>query len=241
MPDAPAADVPALVTLHLWGVPTRAVAAAFVAMGRDRRPLSAAPGLRFAKLLGTGSGETFAPRDADLHHWGVLATWDSVAAATAFEDSPIVRRWDARADERLRLALRPLTSKGRWAGRTPFGDPTPTKVDGPVAALTRARIRPRMWRTFWASVPPVTAALDDSAGVLLRVGIGEAPVGLQGTFSVWASSAALRDFAHRRVEHQAVIARTRELGWYSEELFARFAVLEADGAYAGTRYDLRGT
>ena len=42
-----------------------------------------------------------------------------------------------------------------------------------------------MWRTFWASVPPVADALDDSPGLMLRVGIGEAPVGLQGTFSVW--------------------------------------------------------
>lgn len=233
--------MPALVTVHLWGVPTRAVASALVAMGRDRRPLRTVPGLRFAKLLGTGSGETFAPRDADPHHWGVLATWASDDDAAAFEDSAIIRRWDARAHERLRLALRPLTSKGRWAGGTPFGNPSPTKHDGPVAALTRARIRPRMWRTFWASVPPVTDALRDSPGLALRLGIGEAPVGLQGTFSVWDSTEALRDFAHGRVEHQTVIARTRELGWYSEELFARFAVLRAEGAYSGNRYDLRGT
>jgi len=238
VPDAQRDAVPALVTVHLWGVPSRAVPSAFIAMGRDRRPLHQVPGLRFGKLLGTGSGESFTPRDADPRHWGVLATWDSAEAADAFEDSDLVRRWDARADERVRLALRPLTSKGRWAGRTPFGDPSPTKHDGPVAALTRARIKPRLWRTFWSSVPPVSAKLNDSPGLMLRVGIGEAPVGLQGTFSMWASSNALRDFAHRSAEHQAVIARTRELDWYSEELFARFAVLAAEGDYAGTRFDL---
>ena len=137
--------------------------------------------------------------------------------------------------------MRPLTSRGRWAGRTPFGDPTPTKHDGPVAALTRARIKPRLWRTFWASVPPVSAALNASPGLLLKVGIGEAPVGLQGTFSLWESAAALRDFAHRQVEHQAVIEKTHALGWYSEELFARFALVRAEGTYAGTRIDVRGT
>ncbi len=234
-------ETPALVTVHLWGVPVHAVPAAFLAMGRDRRPLSKVPGLRFAKLLGTGSGESFTPHDSDPRHWGILATWDSLAAAEAFEGSSVIRRWDARSDERVRLALRPLTSKGQWAGRTPFGNPTPTKHDGPVAALTRARIKPHLWRTFWRSVPPVSEALNANPNLLLKVGIGEAPVGLQGTFSVWDSATALRDFAHRQPEHQAVIARTRELGWYSEELFARFAVLQAEGTYAGTSISVQAT
>ena len=229
------------MTVHLWGVATRAVPSAFVAMGRDRRPLRRIDGLQFAKLLGTGSGQTFTPGDADPRHWGVLATWDSLAAASAFEQSDVVRRWDARSQERVRVTMRPLTSRGQWAGRAPFGDPTPTKHDGPVAALTRARIKPRLWRTFWASVPPVSAALNASPGLLLKVGIGEAPVGLQGTFSLWESAAALRDFAHRQVEHQAVIQKTHALGWYSEELFARFALVSAEGTYAGTRIDVRGT
>ena len=29
------------------------------------------------------------------------------------------------------------------------------------------------------------------------------------------------------------MARTREVGWYAEELFARFAVVGVEGAYAG--------
>ena len=110
-----------------------------------------------------------------------------------------------------------------------------------TAALTRARIKPQLWRTFWNSVPPVSARLNTSPGLLLRVGIGEAPVGLQGTFSVWESAAALRDFAHRAPEHQQVIARTHELGWYAEELFARFAVVRAEGRHAGAELSVGGT
>ena len=49
--------------------------------------------------------------------------------------------------------------RGRWAGRDPFGDPAPRRVEGPVAALTRARIRTTKARTFWRSVPPVSADL----------------------------------------------------------------------------------
>jgi len=70
------------------------------------------------------------------------------------------------------------------------------------------------------------------------VGIGEAPVGLQGTFSVWRDAAALKTFAYDGDTHAAVIARTRETGWYAEELFARFAVERLDGRFAGTTYDL---
>ena len=67
----------------------------------------------------------------------------------------------------------------------------------------------------------------------LAVGIGEAPVGLQGTFSVWSDTAALRDFAYRSAPHQQAIADTGRIGWYAEELFARFRVLSATGSYAG--------
>src|SRR5918997_3990145 len=40
-----------LVTLHVWGVPGRAVPAALLRMGTDRRLLRRIPGLRFSKLL----------------------------------------------------------------------------------------------------------------------------------------------------------------------------------------------
>jgi hypothetical protein len=147
----------------------------------------------------------------------------------------MARRWDVASDERLRVALRPIASRGRWAGRAPFGDPAPRRVDGPVAALTRARIRPSRAREFWRSVPPVSADLHRTPGLRLAVGVGEAPIGLQGTFSVWDGSDALGAFAHRGAAHREAVRRTAELGWYAEELFARFSVLELDGTYRGRR------
>jgi hypothetical protein len=231
------------VTLHLWGVPTRAVPAAVLRMARDRRPLRRTPGLRFGKLLGTGSGRTFTVRDADPRHWGVLAAWESAAAADAFEHGPVVRAWSRIADERLRVRLRPLASRGSWARWQPFGEPPVTAYDdrparGPVAAVTRARIAPRRLLTFWRAVPPVSADLHRADGLRLAVGIGEAPVGLQGTFSLWDSAAALTAFAYGRAPHTEAIRRTAELGWYAEELFARFAVLDVDGTLAGRTYSL---
>ena len=238
MSDRDGPTPPALVTVHLWGVAASRVPAAFTAMARDRRPVRRQPGLRFAKLLGTGDGRTFTARDADLRHWALLATWDSAEAAERFEQSAVVGRWDARSHERLRVAMTPLTSKGQWSGQLPFGAPDPVKHPGPVAAVTRARLRPTRAAAFWRSVPPVSARLRECPGLLLALGIGEAPIGLQGTFSLWSSAADLRDFAHRTPEHLEVVARTHEVGWYAEELFARFAVVAARGAYAGQRIEL---
>ena len=230
--------VPELVTLHVWGVPARTVPSAVTAMAFGRRAVSRSADLTFFKLLGTGDGRTFTVRDADPRHWALLACWSDPRAVEAFERSPVARGWDARADaarggERLRLLMRPLASKGRWSGRAPFGDPQPQPYEGPVAAVTRARLRAGRAVTFWRSVPPVSARLAGSPGLRLALGIGEAPVGLQGTFSLWDSPAALRSFAYESPEHLEAIRRTASVGWYVEELFARLAVLEAHGSFGG--------
>lgn len=110
---------------------------------------------------------------------------------------------------------------GRWAA-------------GPVAALTRARLRWSRAPRFWRSVAGVTADLDRADGLRLRLGVGEAPLGLQGTFSLWDSSAALQAFAYRGAPHRDVILRSSDERWYAEELFARFTVADHGGSIFGT-------
>lgn len=235
-PPSQAPPVPALVTLHVWGVPPTRVPRAAARMALDRLHLRRTGGPRFARLLGTGSGRTFSPRDADPAHWALLATWDSVEQARAFErESRTHNAWRNLRQETLRAELQPLSSRGRWSGREPFGDPTPTRPDPdqPVAALTRARIRTAKTATFWRAVPPVSASLHGTPGLRLALGVGEAPVGLQGTFSLWDSAHDLVAFAHRGAAHQQAITRTATEQWYSEELFARFAVLDLVGTYQG--------
>ena len=131
-----------LVTLHLWGVPHRAVPRAVLHMATDRLALRRTPGLRFAKLLGTGSGRTFTVRDADPLRWGLLAVWDDAAAAGAFEAGPVPSAWRRFADEQWAARLEPLAARGRWSRREPFGEPQPRPWPGPVAAVTRAPGRP---------------------------------------------------------------------------------------------------
>ena len=114
--------------------------------------------------------------------------------------------------------MRPLASRGRWSGREPFGDPPPQPCTGPVAAITRARLRGSRALTFWRAVPPVSARLATAPGLRVALGIGEAPVGLQGTFSMWDDADALQAFAYGTPEHADAVRRTPQVGWYREEL-----------------------
>ena len=218
-----------VVVLDIWHVPTRHIPRAFFNMGLHRRHLKRTAGLQFWKLLGTGSGRTFTMRDADPHRWGLLTVWPSNVDRATFASSHIMKSWTAIADEHAQLVLAPMSSKGTWARQQPFGNRAPTRWDGVTAALTRARIKPRWWISFWRSVPPVSRDLHQTPGLLASLGIGEAPVGLQGTFSIWQSNDAITQFASRQEPHQAVVERTHRTQWYAEELFARFQVLEMTG------------
>jgi hypothetical protein len=222
-------------------------------MGMDRRLLRGTRGLRFARLLGTGDGRTFTLRDADPLHWALLTVWDDAADADRFAAGTIHRRWDQICDERLDVVMTPLASRGRWAGQEPFGpapspssptgsssptstsSPAGTATTGVVASITRARLRPSKSLSFWRAVPPVSADLATVEGLGLAIGIGEAPIGLQGTFSLWRSAADLNQFAYRRSAHLEVVNRTERERWYAEELFARFAVGSVSGTFAGQR------
>jgi hypothetical protein len=241
-----------VVTLHLWGVAPSRVPLALLRMAIDR-PLLARQPATFTRLLGTGHGRLFTPQDADPTHWAVLATWEDRRAADDFDRSPTVTGWRRIAREELRLVLKPVSSRGRWAGHEPFSVDERARngnqrngnqrngnqrngnqaTAGPVASITRARIRPTLLRRFNASVPAVASDLRDANGLLLGIGIGELPVGLQGTLSIWKDADSLQRFAYRGQPHAEAVRRTAELGWYSEELFARFTVLSAEGTHRG--------
>jgi hypothetical protein len=209
------------VALHVWRVPRRRLGTALLRMARDPRRMRRTPGVRFAKLLGTGTGATFGPGDADVTRYAAVVVSDGAPAR--FDG------WDRIAEASARIDLDPLTSRGTWSGVAPFDVPASGRTDRPVLALTRARLRPVRALTFWRAVPPVVRELDEAPGLLARFGIGEAPIGWQGTVSVWRGAADLTAFAYRQPEHRAVIARTPTERWYAEQLFARFAVRKISG------------
>jgi heme-degrading monooxygenase HmoA len=225
------------VRIDITRVRSRHVPAAFLLMASQRRLLRDLPELDFFKLMGTGSGKTFTVKDADVHHWCTLTVWKNESDSQNFLNSKPARQWAKIALKQAHFELVPLASKGTWSGQSPFGNPVPEKWTGLTAALTRATIKPKWWLEFWRSVPPVSADLNATPGLLASLGIGEAPVGLQGTFSLWQSNESITQFASRQKPHAAVIARTHETGWYSEELFARFKVTKLSGTYANVDLD----
>jgi hypothetical protein len=210
--------------LIFWRIHRRDIPWAILRMGMDRRALKRS-GLDFWKLLGTGSGETFTLRDANPLRWGVLIVGDRI---------PNFDHWDKRAISRKEIVIVPISVNGLWSGRNPFNKVE--RIDGkswhgPVAAITRARIKWRHNRIFWRSVPPVNIALHAAPGLIRAIGIGEAPIGLQGTFSIWQSPQAIKEFAYASPAHQGAIESTRRIGWYSEEMFARFAITAESGEW----------
>ena len=217
------------VVVYFFTVPPKAIPFAFLSMAIDRMRSRKFTGISFSKLLGTGSGQTFTPSDAVLTRWGMVVAIDE-NRIEAFDQSSIISNWRKRSTSEFRAVLSPLSSHGLWAKKNPFNFIAPlSNPDAQIAALTRARIKWNKNFIFWKSVPPVVIDLHSNPGLHAAIGIGEAPIGLQGTFSLWKSASALRDFAYKGKAHQVAIAQTQSIGWYSGELFARFEVLELRG------------
>ncbi len=216
-----------ITVAYFWRIKPPAIPVAILNMATNKLLLRRVPGIKFIKLLGTGKGESFTPKDADQLRWGILVTINE-SNLHDLENFFVVKIWRKISSNQYRVILKPIASHGLWSKQDPF---IVEKFDwsGKVAAVTRARIVWRKNLQFWKAVPPVTESLHQSEGLINAIGIGEAPIGLQGTFSIWESAAALRDFAYKGRAHVAAIAATESNNWYSEELFARFAVIEEQG------------
>ena len=216
-----------VTVIYFWKIKSSNIGFALFRMALDRGSLRRIRGVHFAKMLGTGKGESFTPRDADANQWGALIVIDS-ENLQALDDSKLIKRWRAHSLSEVRYLLDPISSHGLWAKTNPFAYSS-VQADGEIVAITRARIKWFQNFRFWRAVPPVTESLHSSAGLIATIGIGEAPIGLQGTFSHWKTGADLRNFAYKGAAHQGAIAATERHQWYAEELFSRFAVRDIRG------------
>lgn len=216
--------------VYFWKIPSKQILWAILRMALDRRTLKRNSSITFWKLLGTGKGETFTPRDADPRRWGLLINIEEVALAE-FENSRLIKRWNKRSIDRFEATLKPIAVHGKWSKKSPFkSEIAPIDWSGKVVAITRARIKWRKNFLFWRSVPSVTKSLKSAPGLISAIGIGEAPLGLQGTFSIWEDPKTISYFAYRGEAHKEVIAATAREKWYAEELFGRFALINSSGA-----------
>lgn len=218
-----------LVRYRWWAIPL-----AVVHMAWHRFTLRRSEGLAFWKLLGCGHGSFFSLRP-DFERWGLVGVWRSAADLRRFiRRGALMRAWQRVTTERWVVVLEPLAAKGEWSGHQPFVPGTPGKgYRGPVAVLTRATLRGSRALAFWRAVPDVARRMAEAPGRVMSVGIGEAPLVLQSTFSVWRDRDAMVDFAYRSTEHREAMRRTRAERWYREDMFARFRPLCSLGTWKG--------
>ncbi|WP_179380754.1 spheroidene monooxygenase [Jannaschia marina] len=203
---------------------------AFAMMGLARPAMARLPDVGFWKLCGSGTGEGFTPRP-NTAVYAILTTWPDLETARARQaEAGIFRRYRARATESWTVHLTPSSVRGAWSGVCPFTPTDTLHAPGPIAALTRATVRPGILRRFWGRVPDISRVIGQDPNVLFKIGIGEVPWLHQVTFSIWPDAAAMAGFA-RSGPHGEAIRAVRAEGWFREELYARFHVLETAGSW----------
>ncbi|MBK8880414.1 MAG: DUF3291 domain-containing protein [Haliscomenobacter sp.] len=203
----------------------------FRQMGLAPEQLARVKGLAFFKMLGAGAGNGFSIFP-DFGTYCLLGVWqDDEDARRFFDTHPLFREFTGRSNSYQTFFLETIQAHGAWDGRQPFEGSAAMLAGRPIAVITRARIRwKQLWR-FWTFVPPVSASINrHQEGLLFAIGIGELPLIQQATFSIWRSPEAMKQYAYQSRLHQEVIKKTRELGWYSEELFARFQPAGFEGS-----------
>jgi len=136
---------------------------AFAMMGIARLSLPRTPDIGFWKLCGSGTGEGFTPIP-NFGVYAILATWpDHDTARERVVSAPIFQRYRSRSAEDWTVFLSPTSTKGEWSGVAPFmiGE----EQDGPLAALTRATVKPSIAAQFWKRVPDISSVIGNDENV----------------------------------------------------------------------------
>jgi hypothetical protein len=203
-------------------------------MGLSTGILPEVAGLKFGKMLGSGGRNGFSV----FPNWGVyglLAVWEKEKdAQNFFNGHSFFNEMKEEAIEEWTCYMQTAMVHGEWEGSCPFAITTDFNKNLPVAVLTRATIRKKRLLHFWKYVPKVSRSMDEhKEGLIFSVGVGELPLVQQATVSFWENSDLMQAYAYNSRFHKEVIQKTRSLGWYKEELFARFHPYRSDGSWRG--------
>ena len=194
------------------------------ALGRMGRPpllKNNIDGLTFWKSLGSGSGNGFSIWP-DFSTFGLLTVFNSESQAERFLNSDIIKEYTNRAKSYSHVLMHTIKAHGKWSNQEPFIKSADYNPTIPLAVITRATIKPRLIHKFWRHVPSVSKSMDGHQGLIYSKGIGEWPIFMQATFSLWNKGENMMSYAYKNIKHADMVKKTRELEWYSEELFARF-------------------
>ncbi|NNK77618.1 MAG: spheroidene monooxygenase, partial [Litoreibacter sp.] len=122
--------------------------------------------------------------------------------------------------------------RGNWSSADPF-QADPGQEAGPLAALTRATIKPTIALKFWERVPAISEVIGEDPNVIFKIGVGEVPLLHQVTFSIWPDIQSMANFARKDGPHARAIRAVRDGEWFAEELYARFRILGSTGTWGG--------
>jgi hypothetical protein len=201
---------------------------AFVRMGRPPISIKKIEGLTFFKPLGTGSGNGFSIKP-DFSTYGVVLVFLTEENAIQFLQSSTFKKYKNSAEKYSTVFMKTIKSHGEWSKQNPFKSEVAFDKKKPLAVITRATIKPKLAHKFWKYVPSVSKSMDNYKSLVFSKGIGEFPLLMQATFSLWESAESMMDYAYKNPKHAEMVKKTRELGWYSEELFARFQPYKIEG------------
>ena len=201
---------------------------AFTRMGRSPILQKKINGLTFFKPLGTGSGNGFSIKP-DFSTFGFLAVFKSEELAKEFLRTDVVKKYTKTTTDYSHVLMHTVKSHGKWSEQNPFESSVEYDKTKPLAVITRATIKPKLAYQFWKNVPAVSKSMDKYDELIFSKGIGEFPLLMQATFSLWSSAEAMMNYAYKNPKHAEMVKKTRELNWYSEELFARFQPFYQEG------------
>lgn len=181
-------------------------------------------GCTFAKVMGSGGGILGFGLFPNFRIYTIILTWEHPDFLEKFESSNwLFTKYLSISSSIQKIYGKAYKAHGKWDGIQPFTvSDTIDDANPKTIVLTRARIKFGKIRAFWRYVPMVSDELAHAQGRIFSIGIGEFPLILQATLSIWESEKHMQEYAYKNEFHIRVIRKTKELNWYSEELFARF-------------------
>ncbi len=190
--------------------------------------------ITFAKFMGSGAGRGFSIWPDFKVYCLLLVFKNEEQNKQKLLSNEAYQLYAHESEEQMNVMMQPVGAHGFWDDQEPFKNGNFKLRPGQqVGVITRASIKKKLMWQFWRFVPRVSNQIGKNKDVLFSKGIGEVPLIEQATFSIWPNQDAIAKFAYQGKDHAEAVKKTRQLNWYSEELFARFAIEETFGSYEG--------
>ena len=181
-------------------------------------------GLKFIKLLGTGSKDGFSVIP-DFSSYVMITSWENDDFRKKFVDkNELFQEIINKSSKRIEIKVDPYNYIGSWNGINPFKNKSSYKK-GKIIVLTRARVKLNKLINFLISTSSAAKSINSKKGAEYYKGVGELPIIEQATISIWKSEQSMKDYAYSDKSHLKIINKARKNKWYSEELFVRSNIL----------------